>query len=330
MDSFRIGDSISLISNTGRERYAIIHSKTGSTIELKFSDVDSIQSYVVDTIAEKLFMIGARSIFTYKILKYDNELLQNLLNGETVERTVRRMIGRPDISCECETCIRNEIDFLESLVENFPDTIHHNVAALYIKMRMIPNLRYEIIFTRLTDFLNENMEDILQISFDEEQQLDRTVSAENLEKIISSKKSFDCKIHSCEDNCMFCLDEFCKMEGKVNFIECPNCSSKFCTGSDQESNECCRGLKYHLQNDNRCPVCRISATDWVKKLDDIPKKIVPVVYRADLSIEDFVEKPVFKNKMYQIQPDKFIPKKIKKSRYYHRGYSKRQIYGKMQ
>ena len=330
MDSFCIGDRITLISHSGEEKYAIIQSITGFTIELKFLDIYSIKSFVVDSIDKKLSMIGcSTSIFTYEILKYDDELLLNLLNSETVESTVRRIIGRAELECECETCIGNEIEFLELLVDNFPDTIHHNVASLYIRTQMIPNLRNEILISRITDYINENIGDIIERSFDEEQDLDRTISTKDLENIMSSKKSFDCKVNSCEDNCLFCFDEFSKMKGKVDFIECPNCYSKFCPGTLDMSSECCRGLKYHLQNDNRCPVCRISAPDWVKKLNEI-KKIQQVLYKkTDFSIEDFIEKPIIEKKFYKMKSKKIIPKKIKRRSHYHKEYSKRQIYGKM-
>ena len=100
--------------------------------------------------------------------------------------------------------------------------------------------------------------------FEEQQSQNKSVSDKNLQKILDSERLFDESKYAKDCSCIFCLEEFSEMK-KPKIIECPNCQATFCTGSD----ECCKGIRYHLKNDNRCPVCRLSADDWVKKIEAV-------------------------------------------------------------
>ena len=322
MSSFpKIGDKLMTfdVNHLGTIREGKVFTINGSEIDIEFENCT--KKFFIDVDSKTLF--NNEGCFYYE--SFTNfELITRLLNTDTVNQTVSELINFVPFECRCINCLTREIEFLSLASLSIQNDICGTIAKLYIETMMIPQ-RFNELRSLLLDV---NFDDVLQRSFEDQQSQNKCVSDINLQKIIGSQMFFDESKYDKGCSCMFCLEEFSDI-GNPQMIECPNCNATFCTGDENCSDSCCKGIRYHLKNDNRCPVCRISADDWVKKIDEMPKKIKPVVKKDDFSIEDFVEKSINKKSVHQIQPDKFFPKKVSKIRYYHRGYSKRQIYGKM-
>ena len=341
MESFQIGRNIVITNSSSRDKYGrIIDIEASNIIIIKFSNSE-ITKFKLDTTSNIIYEYNNSNTYKYEILEFGDELLQKLTNLNTVEKAVRLIIGRPEVECLCVECLESEINELELLAENLPHDIYGNMASIYIITHMIPRLKEELRishhcerFSQIVRIFNRLSHNLQQQSLDVTVNLNNSISLENLDIIMSTEKNFNPGFNSYEDKCIFCLDKFCDMDSTIKFIECPNCLSKFCSGSDEDLNEC-KGLKYHLNKDNRCPVCRFSEFEWTKKVNEIHKKKENArlleqnvnKYYFSLSIEDLLDKPVIKKvikkKMNYKKSDKFYQKKFKKSSIYDKRISKR-------
>lgn len=310
----------------------IVHSYKDSEIKIKFPD-DTIRKFVIDIFNNKL--IDENGSCPYILVGSMQCLIDRLLNINTVIPTIWMMLGTEPSECRCLNCIQNEIDFLNYAVLNSPDSLQHNIACKYITEFMIPRLESELrivsesqeLLRMMNQILGDDFDEILQRSFDEEQNRNKSVTEENLSIIVASQKSITSK--SCK-SCVFCLEEF-GVKGMTSFITCPNCSATFCPGSNKDG--CCKGLEYHLKNDNRCPVCRINCNEWVQKLSESVETEPSNHYQNSARIEDFVENSSKKIYYPRTREKKIFSKsnlRLNKNRqrFYHKSFSKRQFYGR--
>lgn len=314
----KIGDKLMIFNDANNLRIfreGKVYAVNGSEIDIEFQDC--IKKFFIDINSKTLF--NNEGSFNYETL-VNVELMNLLLDGQTVEQTIILLINFERSECRCINCITSELDFLSQACLSIQNDACGRIAILYIETIMIPQLLFEL----RSYLLHGNINDILQRSFEDQQGQNKSVSDSNLQKIINSQKLFDASKYKNGCSCMFCLEEFSEIESP-QIIECPNCQSTFCTGKKNCSDECCKGIRYHLKNDNRCPVCRLSADDWAKKIDEEKEKSdIPT------TIKDLLEKNISLNKKvhYFKTPAKFFSKKKSfKQNFYPRHFSRRQLYG---
>ena len=313
----KIGDKLMIFNDANNLeifREGKVYAVNGSEIDIEFQDC--IKKFFIDINSKTLF--NNEGSFNYETL-VNVELMTLLLDGRTVEQTVIRLVNFERSECRCINCITSELDFLSQACLSIQNDACGRIVILYIETIMIPQLLFEL----RSYLLHDNINDVLQRSFEDQQSQNKCVSESNLQKIVDSQKLFDKSRYQKGCSCMFCLEEFAEIK-RPKIIECPNCQATFCTGIENCSDECCKGIRYHLKNDNRCPVCRLSADDWVKKIaEEKAESETPV------TMEDFFRESTSNKRVrYYNVPDKFFSKKKNfKQNFYHRQFSRRQLYG---
>ena len=188
----------------------------------------------------------------WKYVLIHNTLIE-ILGAEFADKFIWETILGIISNCNCMRCIRNKIQLLE-LALSFPsDKEIDAIINTHIIQSMLP---------RLKDKLFERMMQVIFMigdsSFDDSS-LDqggnkRHPASENEVNLVSNIIK-SCPENRKEEKCIFCLEKFSEMEQKV--IECPGCHNIFCAKNSE-----CQGFLRHLQEDRRCPTCRMDIKNW--------------------------------------------------------------------
>ena len=230
-------------------------------------DLDSIYNnddfYTVTKIDSVEQNTNEENVIDYKFnIKPEDSLKNPILATEMVWKHLQLTPS----TCNCASCLSNQIEVLENALENVPvDDYVSNCLCLHIQDYMLPNLREELqrqthnvrslmnMFGFEDDF--QTLERILNSSFNEEPQ--RTcLSKENIEKTKKLIKPF-VKKEQKHCKCCICMSE---VEEEKLVVTCPNCEQIFCGEKDEN----CGGFFEHTKLDHHCPCCRSQIEDWLK------------------------------------------------------------------
>lgn len=139
--------------------------------------------------------------------------------------------------CECSVCLNLKIIKLCSFLNNYN---FENEIEKYIQKYISNNL--------LIYFVNLKIQEIdLYL-----QNLQNNVKHNFIKKILNLKTTYDNSVHL-HNTCCICLDEVDDTNKLI--IKCPFCNHIFCV-------EDC--FEKYIQNDDRCPYCRIDLKEWIK------------------------------------------------------------------
>ena len=139
--------------------------------------------------------------------------------------------------CECSSCLNIKIIRLCKFLDDYNFI---NEMEIHIKNFILNKLLVEFITLKIN-------------------QLDRYLENLNYEinnnfknKILNLKTNYNNTIHT-HDTCCICLDEINDTNKLI--INCPICNHIFC------ADDC---FERFIQNDDRCPYCRIDLKEWIK------------------------------------------------------------------
>lgn len=142
--------------------------------------------------------------------------------------------------CLCDICINLKIVKLLNFINNFN---FESDIEIHLKQFILNDLLIELITLRIEE-INKLIENLRK--------------EDNFKKkILDLKTKYNQSIHS-HNTCCICLEEI-KDENKF-IINCPNCNQIFCA----ENNYDCFGFEKFIENDDRCPYCRIDLKEWIK------------------------------------------------------------------
>ena len=140
-------------------------------------------------------------------------------------------------NCECNDCLNFKIINLCKFLNNYK---FENDIEKHIKKFILNNLLIEMIILKIQelDIYIQNLDNQLKNNF--------------IKKILNLKTTYDNLIHL-DNVCCICLDEI--NDTNKFIINCTVCNHIFCY-------EDC--FKKYIQNDDRCPYCRINLKEWIK------------------------------------------------------------------
>jgi len=172
--------------------------------------------------------------------------------------------------------------FIARIVNSFADGARNIVAQ--VLQQSLSDGSLESIIQALIDHMNDEPNDVIAQVL-QESMADgpkrHGAKSEVMSSLASRIHPYDASIHKC-DTCTICMETFediAKEMGKsAMVINCPNCNNCFCAGKAKcdtdakEDEDCCQGFLRLMDDDNRCPICRMEVKDWTGTvLPDISK-----------------------------------------------------------
>ena len=280
------------INFSGNVQRTTVESYNGSILSLRVSG--SVQQYIVVNTSDTYTIFddkGNEGLIRPSIPSLENLLRNPAATNEDIDAIVWRMIRGEAPDCMCIRCMVSHINFLRHAGQHPPvvDDMNIILACIHIIDSMIPRMTTRImnslndlgiVFDILADDPNDVIAQVLQESIADGPKR-HAANAEVMESLVSRIHPYDASIHKC-DTCTICMETFediAKEMGKsVMVINCPNCNNCFCAGKAKcdtdakEDEDCCQGFLRLMDNDNRCPICRMEVKDWAgTALPDISK-----------------------------------------------------------
>lgn len=139
--------------------------------------------------------------------------------------------------CECSSCLNIKIIRLCKFLDDYNFI---NEMEIHIKNFILNKLLVEFITLKINQ-LDRYLED-----------LNYEINNNFKNKILNLKTNYNNTIHT-HDTCCICLDEINDTNKLI--INCPICNHIFC------ADDC---FERFIQNDDRCPYCRIDLKEWIK------------------------------------------------------------------
>jgi len=139
--------------------------------------------------------------------------------------------------CECSSCLNIKIIKLCKFLDDYNFI---NEMEIYIKNFILNKLLVEFITLKINE-LDRYLEN-----------LNYEINNNFKNKILNLKTNYNNTIHT-HDTCCICLDEINDTNKLI--INCPICNHIFC------ADDC---FERFIQNDDRCPYCRIDLKEWIK------------------------------------------------------------------
>lgn len=139
--------------------------------------------------------------------------------------------------CECSSCLNIKIIRLCKFLNDYNFI---NEIEIHIKNFILNKLLIELITLKINE-LDRYLED-----------LNYEINNNLKNKILNLKTNYNNTIHT-HDTCCICLDEISDTNKLI--INCPICNHIFC------ADDC---FERFIQNDDRCPYCRIDLKEWIK------------------------------------------------------------------
>jgi len=163
-------------------------------------------------------------------------LLEDLRKSNYLsKRLVYKILDLSD--CECGVCLNIKIIKLCNFINNYN---FENDIEKHIKHYILNKLLIDIIDLKIQelDRYNEDLIDSINNNF--------------INKIFNLKTNFNNTVHT-HNTCCICLDEINDTNRLI--FSCPTCKHIFC------ANDC---FEKFVENDDRCPYCRIDLKEWIK------------------------------------------------------------------
>lgn len=139
--------------------------------------------------------------------------------------------------CECSSCLNIKIIRLCKFLDDYNFI---NEMEIHIKNFILNKLLVELITLKINE-LDRYLEN-----------LNYEINNNFKNKILNLKTNYNNTIHT-HDTCCICLDEINDTNKLI--INCPICNHIFC------ADDC---FERFIQNDDRCPYCRIDLKEWIK------------------------------------------------------------------
>jgi hypothetical protein len=139
--------------------------------------------------------------------------------------------------CECSSCLNIKIIRLCKFLDDYNFI---NEMEIHIKNFILNKLLVEFITLKINE-LDRYLEN-----------LNYEINNNFKNKILNLKTNYNNTIHT-HDTCCICLDEINDTNKLI--INCPICNHIFC------ADDC---FERFIQNDDRCPYCRIDLKEWIK------------------------------------------------------------------
>lgn len=139
--------------------------------------------------------------------------------------------------CECGVCLNIKIIKLSNFITTYS---FETDIEKHIKYFILNNLLIKFITLKIEE-LDRSIE-----------YLNNQINDNYVDKILNLKTNYDNSIHR-HNTCCICLDEI-DDSNKLIYC-CPTCNHIFC------ADDC---FERFVQNDDRCPYCRIDLKEWIK------------------------------------------------------------------
>lgn len=275
-----INDEILLMSTLGEQYKGTITNINNDIITIKFETIEKV--FFVDSSMNIMFndedrynfkKINKDSDGVFKFTVEPNDILTNKVLASSL---VWQYLDLDVPSCNCPSCMRNQITTLESALLNVPaDNQIANILALHIRENMLPRLRTtmssqtDIMRTFLSLFgynieSDDDLNDLLDRTFNDRNNERSSSSLELINKVKNLIKPYDSTSHKHKECCL-CLEDISNTDNHRLIVSCPKCEQVFCAGNDDIQ---CGGFFKHMGEDHRCPCCRTKIKDWFNNQSD--------------------------------------------------------------